>query len=446
MCFFGGICFFVYEFITNARFWAMQPINKHLSEGRMQGGRILDRNGVILAQTENGKRIYNERKEVRQAMLHVVGDGSVLIPTSVQSRYSTELFGYSMITGFGAPKSLSISRDITLTLDSNICSKALKEFGDKKGAALVYNYITGELIVLATSPSYDPLNKPDLNKDNNGRYDGVYINRALSASYTPGSIFKIITTAAALEYMPDARKRIFDCQKVKEVEGGRIVCMSRHGKIDLQQSLAKSCDITFSDIAIELGSDKMIKKSESMGFNRNYLVDGVNLSVSRYDKDIKTEDELGWSGVGQHKNTVNPAHMLMIMGAIANGGVPTVPYMVKSISSDTILPSEVHSGKQGERMLSLEDSDIIREMMRYTMKNQYKDSMFPGLQMCAKTGTAEVGEGKEPHGWMVGFSYDKNFPIAFVVIVENSGFGIKTAGPIASAVIKEVKNEFSKQK
>lgn len=64
--------------------------------------------------------------------------------------------------------------------------------------------------------------------------------------------------------------------------------------------------------------------------------------------------------------------------------------------------------------------------------------MFPGMEMCAKTGTAEVGEGKQPHGWMVGFSQDKNFPYAFAVIVENSGFGIKTAGPIASDVMKSL--------
>lgn len=446
VCFFGGIGYFVYEFVLNARQWAMQPINKHLSEGRMQGGKIFDRNGVELARTENGKRVYNDKPEVRKAMLHIVGDGSVLIPTSVQSRYSTELFGYSMIAGFGAPQSVSVSKDITLTLDSSICSKALKAFGDRKGALLVYNYLTGEVIALASSPSYDPVNKPDLSKDNEGKYDGVYINRAFSASYTPGSIFKIVTTAAALEHMGDAKQRQFYCNKVKEVENGRIVCMSKHGNINLINSLSKSCDITFSDIAIELGRDKMIKKAEEMGFNKEQSVDGISLSVSRYDTDVKTEAELGWSGVGQHKNTVNPMHMLMIMGAIANEGVPTLPYMVKSISSDSMIPNELNNTKQGERMLSAEDAKSIREMMRYTMKNQYKDTMFPNMQMCAKTGTAEVGEGKEPHGWMVGFSDDKNFPMAFVVIVENSGFGIKTAGPVASTVMKDIKNTYKTKK
>lgn len=94
--------------------------------------------------------------------------------------------------------------------------------------------------------------------------------------------------------------------------------------------------------------------------------------------------------------------------------------------------------KNMERMVSADTANKIKDIMRYTIKNRYGDSMFPGMEMCAKTGTAEVGEGKQPHGWMVGFSQDKNFPYAFAVIVENSGFGIKTAGPIASDVMKSL--------
>ena len=89
-------------------------------------------------------------------------------------------------------------------------------------------------------------------------------------------------------------------------------------------------------------------------------------------------------------------------------------------------------------MLSSNTANQLKNIMRYTVKNRYGDSMFPKMEVCAKTGTAEVGEGKLPHGWMVGFSQNKDFPYAFAVVVENSGYGIKTAGPIASSIMKKL--------
>ena len=86
-------------------------------------------------------------------------------------------------------------------------------------------------------------------------------------------------------------------------------------------------------------------------------------------------------------------------------------------------------------MLTEAVANKLKEMMRYNVTANYGDSLFPGLNVCAKTGTAEVGEDKEPHGWMVGFSSNENSPLAFSVIVENSGYGSKTAGPIASKVM-----------
>ena len=150
--FFAGMSFFIYEFSTEAEEWAFSPINKHISEGGMTGGKIVDANGIILAETVNGKRMYNENEGIRRAMLHTVGDGSVLIPTSVQSRYSDELFGYNFITGFGAPHVLNNNKNLKLTLDSNICSNVAKSFKNQKGAALAYNYLTGKVICMVSLP------------------------------------------------------------------------------------------------------------------------------------------------------------------------------------------------------------------------------------------------------------------------------------------------------
>lgn len=439
--FLTGISYFIYEFAMNAEYWALQPINRHLSESYTEGGKILDCNDVILAETKDGKRKYSDNSDIRKSMLHVVGDGSVLIPTSVQSRYKQEIFGYNIITGLGAPKILNTCKDIKLTLDSDVCASVYKAFKNKKGTAVAYNYITGEMVCMVSLPTYDIYNKPNMENDTSRNYEGVYMNRALSSSFVPGSIFKLITAAVALNCMTDAESRLFSCEKIKIYDGEKVTCMSRHGTINLQNGLCKSCDIVFGDIAVDIGSKKMEEEIEKFGFNKQINIDGIDLSQSKYDLSNASKADLAWSGIGQYKNLVNPIHMLMIMGAFANGGSAVPPIMVKEIISGKNIPSVVNLSSSSQRMTNNAIADKIKSMMRYTMKNQYGDSMFPGMKICAKTGTGEVGEGKEPHGWMVGFSEDKSFPFAFSVVVENGGFGIKSAGPIASEMMKAIKDK-----
>ena len=128
------------------------------------------------------------------------------------------------------------------------------------------------------------------------------------------------------------------------------------------------------------------------------------------------------------------------------GGIHVEPFAVKSVFTDSSVEYSNNSKNLSKRMFSETTAESLKEMMRYTMKNQYKDSMFGGIQMCAKTGTAEVGGDKFPHGWMVGFSYDKTFPVAFSVVVENGDFGIRSAGPIAVEMIKDLHGAFNSGK
>ena len=444
--FFAGIGFFIYEFMTEAPTWAFSPVNRHLAENSVSGGKIVDINDRILVQNVNGKRVYNEDENIRKAVLHTVGDGSTLIPTSIQSRYSKELFGYNPITGFGAPKIFNMNKNIKLTIDSNVCSDVSKGFKDYKGAAVAYNYLTGDVLCMVSLPTYDVYKRPSAEELQDERYEGVYINRAISSSFTPGSIFKIFTTAAGLDLISDIESRIFNCEKVKIVDGEKVTCMSKHGNINLKNALSKSCDIVFSDIGIELGKEKMKAKMEEFGFNRPQYFEDVEIARSEYDVSDASQADLGWSAIGQYKDKVNPFYMMKVMGAIANGGVPVEPKIIKNVSSGTSFSSGLLKKSQSNKLMNRATADKLKEMMRYTMKNQYGDNLFGGIPMCAKTGTAEVGEGKAPHGWMVGFSYDKNFPVAFAVVVEHGDFGIKSAGPIAAIMVKDLNGGFKSNK
>ena len=138
----------------------------------------------------------------------------------------------------------------------------------------------------------------------------------------------------------------------------------------------------------------------------------------------------------RYTDLVNPMHLNILMGAIANGGVYVTPYYIDSIKTPFGLPTYVGYGTPGERLLKAETADALKDIMRYTVETNYGDSMFPGLTVCAKTGTGEIGEDKNPNGWMTGFTLDSDCPLAFTIVVENSGFGMAQAGPIAQQLLQ----------
>lgn len=432
-----GLGFFVYLLLTSGETWASSPINQHLASGQLKSaGSVFDRNGVTLAKSEDGKRVYNDNLSIRRATLHTVGDDSRFISTAVQSAFRSNLVGYNFVTGISLSQFSGRGDDITLTLDSDVCLAAYNALGDRKGAAVVYNYVTGEILGMVSTPTYDPANRPkDIDKDKTGKYDGVYLNRVLSSSYAPGSTFKIITCAAAIENIPDIDTRKFTCKGSIEVDGEKITCLSHHGTIGFEDGMAKSCNIVFAELAMELGKDVMTKTAESMGFNKSLVIEGIPTAKCSYDVSKANKRNLGWSGIGQYTDLVNPMYMAVLCGAIANDGTPVIPYFVDRITSPLGVPTHVGYAGFGERMLKKETAKRLKEIMRYTVKSNYGDKMFPGLTVCAKTGTAEVDEGKQPHGWMVGFSTDEDCPLAFAVIVENSGYGISQAGPVATAMM-----------
>ena len=437
--FLAGLIFFLVCFFTQGGSWAMRASNAHLSgiNQLANSGTITDRNGIVLAKSENGNRIYPPDVLTRKAMLHVVGDTRGYISTSVQATYRSQLTGYNPVTGINSLKNNDGGGDIELTISSSLSKLALQQLNGKNGAVAIYNYKTGEVLCMVSSPNFDPANPPsDLDTDQSGKYEGVYLNKALSSTYTPGSIFKLVTTAAAIENIPNIEQRTFQCTGKTVINGREITCDSVHGTINYRDGLAKSCNIVFADLAVELGKNTMTKTANAMGFNKVFHVDDNPTGKSVYDVADATDDELAWSGIGQYTVTTNPTHMMILMGAIANDGVPVNPYLVKKITSSFGIPTHIGSASNGERLLQKSTSDQLKEMMRYNVTSDYGDSMFPGMEVCAKTGTAEVGGDKKPTGWIVGFSSKEETPLAFAVAVEEGNYGRTSAGTIASALMK----------
>lgn len=434
-----GLATYVVRLVLNAEKWALDKHNPRLgSAGVTDLGVIKDCNDVVLAQTINDKRLYSTESKVRMAMLHVVGDDASFIDTSIQSNYQTGIWGYNIVTGLNPPEFISNKRDIKLTLDSKVCCKAVESMGKYKGAVIVYNYKTGKVVCMSSLPTYDPMSPPDLDRDYTGEYEGAYLNRALSASYTPGSIFKIITSIAALKHYPSVESEIFNCQHTYNIGDSKITCVGTHGNIGFNSAFVNSCNVAFAKIAINVGSAGMMDTTKELGFGESFEVSGVSTKKSKYNVSGISEVDLGWSGVGQYDTLVNPMHMLIILGAIANDGVPVMPYFVDSIISQENI--EQVSAKEGSRLCSATNAAKIKDMMRNAVKYSYGDNAFGGMkEVCAKTGTAEVGENKKPNAWIAGFSKNESTPYAFVVVMENAGGGAQYAIPVAANVLSLLK-------
>ena len=433
LLFIGGASFFCVELVFNADDWANQPYNAHISGngGLEQAGAVYDRNGTVLAKTQGTDRVYNENYSVRVGLLHTVGDNSLNISTAVQSKYRSQLTGYSLIWGLNMPQSLRTSHDITLTVDANASAAtydALSAYG-KQGACVVYNYKTGEVISSVSTYSYDPEAPPEINESNEHEYEGVYLDHVLSSSYTPGSIFKLVTAAAAIENIPDLFERTWYCEGHEDIGGAEVRCVDgeAHGTLDFYGALEHSCNIVFAELAVELGPEKMTAAAEKMGINLSYEIDDVSTAKGHYDVSKATTNELAWSGVGQYNDEVNPMQMAILCGAIANGGNSVNPTYIKSGTGDLLKMIGLNDTKSRELLKSSTASTLSQSMPSYT---------FGSLSVRAKTGTAEVGDEKSPNAWMVGFSTDEDCPLAFACVVEDAGFGSQYARPVAETAMQ----------
>lgn len=422
-----------FTFVTKGDQWVTHRANEHIYEnGRLTvAGTIYDRKGEILARTNDGERIYNESSAVRKATLHVIGDTSGYIATGVQTLYHANLLGYNIFDGIYPIKSGNNGSDITLTLDATVSKAAYEAMNGKKGTVIVYNYKTGQVVCMVSAPTYDPQNKPSAEQLNSDKYDGVYLNRALSGVFTPGSTFKTVTAIAAIENIPDIFDRTFTCKGKLETPSGAVICNGTHGKVDLEKGFNVSCNCVFAELAIELGPDIMTKTVRKLGLTTPVTVSKATTVRSTFDVSKAIDVDMGWAGIGQYTTLVNPTQMLLLMGAIANGGTAINPYLVES--SSEIMNT---NGQQSSAIkLSPEVAETMKKLLRSNVVNHYSSKKFPNLEMCGKTGTAEVMN-KKSHAWFVGFSQREDFPYAVVVCLENGGAGYNDAIPVANKTLQ----------
>ena len=439
-----GLSLFVAFYFTNAQNWAMFAGNGHLYyDGQfVGGGEITDANDVVLAKTQDNKRVFNSNSQIRKATLHAVGDAEGFISTGAHTAFRNHLSGYNAITGL-----FSINgkhNDLQLTIDAEVSATALSALGKYNGVVGLYNYKTGETLCMVSNPTYDVGNENEVEKAKNGEYEGVFVNRFLSASYAPGSTFKIITAAAAIDTFSDAYDRTYTCHGGCMIDGEEVKCTGYHNEISLEEAFAVSCNSYFSQLSVDLGKQTLTKYAKKFGFNRQYSLDGIEAKRSSFSVKKARTIELGWAGIGQYNDMQNPLQYLTSVGAVANGGTPIKPYIIKRVKNSVGIT--VKSGKaiKGRNVVSSDTAEKLGELMRGAVKITYGESFFGDLTVCGKTGTAEV-DGKIPHAEFVGFCKDEEYPFAFIVVVEEGGSGNYIAKSIANTVLQAAKQSYDKK-
>ena len=435
----GGLGFFLYEYVAEAGDWVLHSGNPHVYEDAQQqlqltNGTVVDRDGQFLMDL-SGRGTYTTDRLSRMAMLHWLGDRAGYISAPALTHYTKEMLGYDPINGiyqYGGQ-----GGEATLTLSAAVQKAALEALGDRKGTVAVYNYKTGELLCAVTTPTYDPDNIPDFS-GNSSAYEGVYLNRFLQAAYIPGSIFKIVTTAAALETIPDILQQTFVCTGAYSFGPDKVTCERAHGTLDLKNAMMRSCNCAYAQIAVQLGRETLKSYVERFGVTKPVRFDGITTVKGNVDLEHAAAVELAWSAIGQHKDQINPCAFLTFVGAIANGGQGVGPYVVKSV---TIGGKNTYTASiaQGQPIMSQQTAQMLQTLMRNNVEGYYGDENFHGLTVCAKSGTGEVGGGRKPNAMFTGFVTDEAYPLAFIVCVENGGYGRSTCIPIIAPVLQQCK-------
>lgn len=409
-----GLVVYVCRYINDGEMWALY-FDESTSGSEYT---ITDRNGTILAKMGGGEKSYAEDANTRIACYHVTGDYIGNVGTGALSSFKSKLSGFNLITGIEEQEDVNLQ----LTIDAELNLKAYEALNGRSGAVMIYNYKTGEVICMASSPSIDPLNPPETLPD------GVYINRCISAAFTPGSVFKLVTLTAALENIDDIYQRTFTCTGSLDVKGVAVNCTGTHGQQTIEQALANSCNSAFAEISLELGPDIIAQYAQKLGITTSLKLDSISTQTGNYDKDSSMSAAMAWSGIGQYNDLVCPYAMMRLAGAYANNGTVVEPSLLGQSDTKT-------------QLMSSDTAQKVASMMNYNVVYHYGQSTFPGLNISAKTGTAEVGDGKAAHGWFVGFLSDDEHPYAFVCIVENGGSGLGAAGSVINTVLQAAVNK-----
>ncbi|GGM78106.1 penicillin-binding protein A [Longimycelium tulufanense] len=351
--------------------------------------------------------------------------------------------------------------NVETTIDPKVQQAAYEAMTAKnfKGAVVALDPKTGAVLGMVSTPSYDPnrlsSHDPEVVQQAWKAYtaesgDKPILNRAVSESYPPGSTFKLVTAAAALQSGFDKNSQLTAApsiqlpQSTKSLPNFANMRCGSGQTASLELALALSCNTAFAELAGKLGEDKLRAQAEKFGINGAEQEIPLSVVPSSLG-DIPDQAALYQTGIGQRDVRMTPLQDAVVAATIANGGMRMQPHLVKSITSADLTELDTTKPKQVERAMNANAAATLRDMMIKSEQNTRGEGKIAGVQIASKTGTAEHGANPEqvnPHAWYVAFAPAEDPKVAVAVIVEDGGdrglgaTGGAVAAPIGRAVIR----------
>ena len=412
-----------------------------------QAGSVTDSSGELLAWSENGIRHYHQNSNLAKAVLHTVGDYTQRIDNTIETRYQPVLLGTDRnffhqfwldVQGKGLG-----GDDVVLTLDSKISLRAAELLANRRGAVVVINYKTGEIIATTSTPSVDPQSVIDYE---NIPDTGLF-NRALRGSYAPGSVFKLITALAWLQsddYDPEYH---VDCHGESTIDSDYAnENGDGHGLVYLEDAISRSCNVFFGELGVKVGREALLNTAAGLGIGEGYNVDRLT-GISSFIECEEDDLQLSWLAIGQPTGnsqlSMSPIELARFAGAIANQGVLMESHIIDHFTDPTGREYRKLKPTEERRLLNERTAANIEEMMIKAVKEGTGSGAgFDQYIIAGKTGTVQV-VGQANNALFIGYIIDEDNPLAIAVIVEEGGSGGGTAAPLAGEILRYAVNSKS---
>ena len=410
-------------------------------------GAIYSADGALLASSERDekgrrRRVYHER-----SLAHTIGYLSLRYGVSgLEERYNSELSGGESGNSLSRLKHDLLrdappGNDLVLTIDARVQQAAARALGARPGAVVALDPRTGAVLAIVSAPGFDAAALDEegaaLLKDP----ASPLINRAIQGQYAPGSVFKTVTAAAALEtgeYKPESR---FRCPSGLAVQGFVIACAGVPQGVrdyDFAHAYAWSVNVNFAEIGLKLAAERLISQARRFGFEERIPFD-LPVAVSRLLQSGTSFNDvlLATTAFGQGELSATPLQMALVAAVVAGDGAVMQPYLVQEVRDPAGGVIRQQQPQRWRQVIRPETAATLRAFMVTAVREGFGGAAaLPGVQIGGKTGTAEAAPGEPPHSWFTGIAPAEQPRVVVAVVVENAGQGSAVAAPIAAAVMQ----------
>jgi peptidoglycan glycosyltransferase len=423
-------------------------------------GFIQTADGVVVARSDPVDGVFKRLRQYPEGALfaHITGYFSFTFGTEgVERTYADKLSGRALSVRLRRLEDVLTSKDITanvtLTLTKQVQQIAREALGDRKGSVVALDPRSGAIHAMWSFPSYDPtpLSAHD-QATVRAAWDQLQADpgkpllpRAYRQRYFPGSTFKVVTAAAALDHKPELATKNYPVLRDLDLpQTDRNLPNFGGGRCGgtLPQLLKVSCNTGFAQMGLDLGADNLVAEAEAFGWNKKPPLDlpvvatSLFPDVSSFERNLPA---LANSAIGQQDVAASPLQMALVAAAIGNGGVAMSPHVMKEIrnSEGDVVPTDEPG--QWLRATSRETAATLRDMMIGVVNGGTATrAAISGVQVAAKTGTAQT-IGNDAHAWLIAFAPAEAPRVAVAVIVESQpGVSEATGGRVAAPIAKRV--------